>query len=128
MSSKGFEDLRVWQTAHRLVLDIYRITKFFPVEERFGLTSQIRRSSVSICANIAEGYLKSRKDFMRYLDIGRGSLEETKYHLILSRDLNYCSTTQFQDLFKICDDVGKMLYGLKTKFTHPDIGQRNTDH
>jgi len=81
----GFQDLRVWQKAHEFVLLIYDITKHFPPNELFGVTSQIRRSAVSICANIAEGHRKTNKDFLRYLDIAQGSLEETKYYLILSQ-------------------------------------------
>lgn len=98
MYIKTFQDLTVWAKGHLLVLEIYKITKFFPDEERFGLVSQIRRSSVSICSNIAEGYKKSKKDFLRYLDIAQGSLEETKYHLILSRDLNYFDINNFEKI------------------------------
>ena len=115
MKINSFQDLTVWMKAHRLVLGIYKMTKEFPTEERFGQASQIRRSAVSICANIAEGYMKSRNDFLRFLDIARGSLEETKYHLILSKDLNYCSLDQFNELFLLSDEVGKMLYALRNK-------------
>lgn len=82
MKINTFEDLVVWQKAHEMVLTIYKITKLFPEDERFGLVVQLRRSSSSICANMAEGYTKSTKDFIRFLDIARASLEETKYHLI----------------------------------------------
>ena len=110
-----FKDLRVWSKGHDLVLEIYKLTKFFPDEERFGLVSQIRRSAISICANISEGYKKSTKEFIRYLEIAQGSLEETKYHLILSRDLNYCSIQDFDKLYNLSNDVGKMLSGLISK-------------
>ncbi|MCA9406284.1 MAG: four helix bundle protein [Candidatus Omnitrophica bacterium] len=97
-----------------MVLEVYKITKVFPGEEKYCLVNQIRRSVISISSNIAEGYMKSRKDFIRYLDISRGSLEETKQHLILSYDLNYINKEQYQQLFNLSEDVGKMLYGLRS--------------
>ena len=112
MNYKTFRDLRCWQEAHKLVLAIYRATQNFPNEEKFGLSIQIRRSAVSICANMAEGFKKSRKDFVRNLDISQASLEETKYHLILSNDLGYLTLDQYQSLNNSADDVGKMFYGL----------------
>ena len=113
MKINSFKDLLVWEKAHTLVLEIYKMTQSFPGNEQFGLTSQIRRSSISVCANIAEGYVKSKNDFIRFLDIARGSLEETKCHLILSKDLGYCSEAHFNKLFSLSDEVGKMLYSLK---------------
>ena len=107
--------MRCWQEAHKLVLAIYRLTQTFPQEEKFGLSVQIRRSSVSVCANMAEGFKKSREDFARYLDISQASLEETKYHLILSNDLGYLNSEQYQNLSNLADDIGKMLYGLISK-------------
>lgn len=115
MNYKTFRDLRCWQEAHKLVLTIYRVTQTYPNEERFGLSTQNRRSSVSICANMAEGFKKSTKDFVRFLNISQASLEETKYHLILSCDLGYLSPEQYQSLNDMADDVGKMLHGLITK-------------
>jgi len=114
MKIKNFQDLIVWKKAHEMVLRIYSVTKFFPNEERFGLVTQIRRSAISICANISEGYMKSTNDFIRYMGISRGSLEETKYHLILSKDLSYIDEQTFSDLFTAADEVGKMLYKLKS--------------
>ncbi len=113
MKILNFQDLKVWQKAHNLVLEIYRLSKGFPEDEKFGLTSQIRRSVVSVPANIAEGYKKSRKDFLRFLDIAEGSLEETKYHLILAGDLGYYSKQVYPTLFDLACEVGKMLSGLK---------------
>lgn len=112
MKIQSFQDLRVWKNAHKLTLEIYKVTKDFPEDERFGLVSQIRRSAVSICANISEGTKKSTKDFVRFLCISQGSLEETKYHLILSKDLQYCNKTKFNELIDLSNDVGKMLSGL----------------
>ena len=118
MKVNGFQDLIVWQKAHELVLKIYKTTRVFPEDEKFGIVSQIRRSAVSICANIAEGGSKSTKDFIRFLDIARGSLEETKYHLILSRDLHYCTEEQFHYLFNSANEIGKMLFGLRNKLRY----------
>ncbi len=112
MSIKTFHDLHCWQKGHELVLEIYKLTKNFPSDERFGLVAQVRRSSVSICANIAEGQKKSRNDFLRFLSIAEGSLEETKYHLLLSRDLGYLNLSEYGQTIKLAGDVGKILSGL----------------
>ncbi|MCO6509373.1 MAG: four helix bundle protein [Aridibacter famidurans] len=109
MSSQTFKDLRVWQKAHELVLKIYKLSDSFPKHELYSLTSQLRRSAVSIPANIAEGYKKSGlADKARFMNIAQGSLEETRYYLILAQDLNYGSTTRLESDI---DDVGRMLYG-----------------
>ena len=88
--SKTFQDLIVWQKAHSFVLSVYRLTKTFPREELYALTSQFRRAAVSIAANIAEGFRKrSRSDKARFKNISQGSIEECRYYLILARDLDY---------------------------------------
>lgn len=115
MKFRGFEDLVVWQKGHALVLDIYQLTKYFPQDEKFGLSSQLRRSAVSVCANIVEGNKKSKKEFLRYLDIAFASLEETRYYLILSKDLQYCSFDEFQRLSVLSEEIGKMINGLISK-------------
>ena len=110
---KTFQELLAWQKAHRLVLLVYRATKVFPKEEQYGLVSQLRRSAASIPANIAEGYKRrSLKDYARFVNVAEGSLEETKYHLILARDLEYLEFERFRELLDSCDEVGKMLNGL----------------
>ena len=114
MSFKTFEGLLVWQKSHSLVLDVYNLSKTFPKEEMYGLTSQIRRSSASVPTNIVEGYRrKSNKDFSNFLNIAETSLEETKYQLILCKDLGYIETNKFKELREKCNEVGKMIYGLK---------------
>ncbi|MDO6738988.1 four helix bundle protein [Wenyingzhuangia sp. 2_MG-2023] len=106
--SKSFEDLLVWQKGHEFVLEVYKITKQFPKEEIYGLTSQFRRAAVSITANIAEGYKRlSSKEKLRFYNIAQASLEECKYFLILARDLQY--TNQFQKLNNLINEVSKML-------------------
>ncbi len=111
---KTFRDLKVWQKAHSLVLEIYKITKNFPVEERFGLISQLRRAGSSIPTNIVEGFKrKSNREYSHFLNLAEASLEETKYHFILSKDLGYLSIGKFDEMNERCDELGKMLFGLK---------------
>ncbi len=97
----------VWQKAHQLVIDIYKFSSHFPANEMYGLTSPLRRSAISIPANIAEGYKKYGKhDKIRFFNIAQGSAEETKYYLILARDLNYGDITE---LIENLEEVIKML-------------------
>ena len=84
----SFQELIVWQKAHRLVLDIYRMSRSFPREEAYGLTRQMRRAAVSVPANIAEGFRKrGNADKARFFNIAEGPLEEVRYYLILAHDL-----------------------------------------
>ena len=106
--AKTFQDLIVWQKAHQFVLAIYTATKKFPPDERFCLTSQIRRASVSIPANIAEGFSKKTKaDKARFYNISKGSLEEVRYYLILSRDLGYTANS---NLFTQLEEISRLLH------------------
>lgn len=110
---KDYEKLEVWQWAHEFTLEVYAITKSFPKEELFGLTSQLRRSSASIAANIAEGCGRdSDADFKRFLDIAYGSASESSYHLRLARDLGYCGAADFEKLNAKLASVRKMLGAL----------------
>ena len=89
-AAKSFEDLIVWQKAHAWVLLIYRLSDEFPAKENYSLTSQLRRAAMSVPANIAEGFKKRGvRDKLRFFNIAQGSLEESRYFLILARDLNY---------------------------------------
>ncbi len=102
-----FQDLIVWQKAHCFVLGVYRLTKEFPHHELYGLTSQLRRSAVSIAANIAEGFKKQgTKDKIRYYNIAQGSLKESRYYLILAKDLNYGNN---RELDVILEETSKLL-------------------
>ncbi len=106
-----FEEVIAWQRAHMFVLAVYRITKGFPSEEVYGLTSQFRRAAVSVEANIAEGYKKlSKADKLRFMNISQGSIEECRDYLLLSRDLQYIDEQQFSELFVLMEDASKMLY------------------
>jgi len=110
---KTFRDLTVWEKAHALALEIYKLTASFPPRECFGLVSQMRRAGVSIAANIAEGQKrKTTKEFSRFLNISEGSLEELKYYLILSQDLNYISPDNYKNLQPLCNEVGRLLHYL----------------
>lgn len=115
--SKSFTELIVWQKAHALALEVYKITQDFPKEEIFGITSQIRRASVSVAANIAEGYKRrSANDKARFFNISEGSLDETKYFLILARDLELIQDNK--DLLEKTDEVAKLLYSYKKAILH----------
>ena len=95
MAARSFEQLAVWQQGHELELSIYRITKRFPIEERFSLSDQLRRAASSITANIAEGFRRiSPRDKLHFYNISQGSLSETLNHLILARDLDYITAEE----------------------------------
>jgi four helix bundle protein len=107
VASKSFEDLLVWQKAHRFVLDVYQITGTFPKSEVYGLTKQLRRAATSVAANIAEGFRRQGKaDKMRFMNIAQGSLAEAGYYLILSRDLGYADISGISPLK---EEVDKLL-------------------
>jgi len=113
---QNFKELNVWNKAHLLTLEIYTISKTFPKEELYGLTSQIRRSSASIPTNIAEGCGRGGSvEFGRFLQIAIGSANELEYQLILSRDLNYFSDKDYQALSDQLLEVKRMLLGLYRK-------------
>jgi four helix bundle protein len=105
------EDLTVWQKAHNVVLDVYRVTKDFPVDEKYALVSQMKRAAVSVPANISEGFKKnSKKDKINYYNIAQGSLNELGYYIKLSNDLGFLK--DFKRIYDNVDEVGRMLAGL----------------
>lgn len=107
---RKFQDLQIWHRSHALTLEIYRVTKSFPKEEIYNLTSQMRRSSSSIPTNIAEGCGRnSNPDFARFLTIAMGSSSELEYQLILSKDLDYISLEDFNRLFEDLTEIRKMI-------------------
>jgi four helix bundle protein len=113
---KSFTELKVWEKSHLFVLEIYKVTKNYPTDERFGLISQIRRSASSVPTNIVEGFKrKGNKEFSHFLNFADASLEETKYHLILSRDLGYLTKEQFRCTYEMSEEIGRMLFGLQKK-------------
>ncbi len=105
--SKSFQDVETWKKAHVWVLTIYKITENFPKHELFSLTSQLRRAAVSVPANIAEGFKRKGKgDKIRFYNIAQASLEECRYYLILSRDLEYAETAEVAAKL---DEISRML-------------------
>ena len=109
---KSFKELIVWQKSHEMVLEIYKITKNFPKDELFVLISQIRRAAISVPANIVEGHRrKTLKDSINFYYIANASLEELRYHILLSKDLGYINETKFQQLEILMDEVSKILNG-----------------
>jgi four helix bundle protein len=107
-----FQDIIAWQKAHELALFVYKITDNFPRNEEFGLKSQIRRAAVSVPSNIAEGFKrKSKADSVHFYNISEASLEEMKYQLILSRDLKYISTGEYEAGIALAEEVGRTLSG-----------------
>ncbi len=110
---RNYRDLLVWEKAHKLTLAIYEETNAFPKEERFGLTSQVRRASSSIPANLAEGCgRRSDGEMGRFVQIAMGSGAELSYHLLLCRDLGILGTAEFARLSSDLEEVMKMLSAL----------------
>lgn len=117
---KPYKKLMAWQRGYELVLSVYRLTESFPKEERFGLTSQLRRASVSVIANIVEGSAKkSQNDFSRFLDIAKGSLWETECLLELARDLKYLKKDDYEFLEDIRAKTAYLLHRLSHSLRNP---------
>jgi four helix bundle protein len=107
---QDFRNLKVWQKAHSLTLDVYRSTRDFPIDERYGLTTQLRRSCASVPANLAEGCARASSiDFARFVNNAAGLASETDYHLLLARDLDYLSQQMYLPLFEHVSEVKRML-------------------
>src|SRR5436305_7608596 len=113
---RNYEDLVVWRKAHALTLAIYKATQCFPSEERFGFTSQIRRSCASIGANLAEGCgRRSDGEMARFVQIAMGSAAELSYHLLLCRDLGLLRAEEFNRLASATDEIMRMLSALSAR-------------
>lgn len=109
---KTFRDIIAWQKAYDLTLKIYKYTNKFPKNEEFGLRSQIRRASISIISNIAEGYKRNgKKDRIKFYNQAETSLEEVKTQSLISYDLDYFKTKEYQDLNEMQDEAGRVLNG-----------------
>ena len=116
IAAKSFEDVEIWQKAHKWVLSVYRFSEGFPKHELFGLSSQFRRAAVSVPANFAEGFKKKgRADKLRFYNIAQGSLEECRYYLILARDLGYGEVAEMQEQTVT---IGKMLNAYMTAISN----------
>jgi len=107
---RDFKELKVWQKAHRFVLDVYLQSRSFPTDERFGLTAHLRKSATSVPSNIAEGCgRESERDFARFLSIAAGSASESEYQLLLARDLGYLKHDNHRQLDGQVNEVKRML-------------------
>jgi four helix bundle protein len=116
--ARVFQDLIVWRKAHELAVGVYRYVNGFPKSETYGLSIQMRRAAVSIPANIAEGFKRSGKaDKARFMNIAAGSLEETRYYLILATDLNYGKT---DILMESLEEVSKLLHAYSRAILTPN--------
>lgn len=109
----NFEKLNVYQEAINLALDIYKLTTKFPREEKFGIIDQIRRASVSISLNIAEGTSRTKKDFCRFLDMARGSCHELIPLLKISLKLGYINKTEYENLYESIEVILKRINALR---------------
>lgn len=115
---KDFHELKVWQKAHQLALAVYRFTASFPREQLYGLTSQLRRSSSSIPANLAEGCGRNGDaEFARFCSIAAGSASELEYHLLLAKDLELMKLQEYEELVQRTTEVKRMLAALLQKLS-----------
>lgn len=109
---KDYQTLEVWRRSHQFVLEVYRLTRGLPAEEKYGLSSQLRRSASSIPANIAEGCGRSGdRELARFVEIAHGSASETEYHLLLAHDLNYIASDIHGPLADEIEQLKRMLGG-----------------
>ena len=115
---RDFKELKVWQKAHSLVLDVYRHTRGFPTEERFGLTAHLRKSAASVPSNIAEGCGRDgERELARFLTIAAGSASETEYQLLLAHDLGYLDAEHHRQLDAQVNEAKRMLNSFIQKLT-----------
>ncbi len=113
---QDFRNLKVWQRSHVLTLEVYRLSKLFPREEIYGLTSQMRRAAVSVGANIAEGSCRNGdSDFARFLQMAMGSASELEYHTLLAYDLEMLKQADYERLSTKAQEVKRMLASLLRK-------------
>ncbi len=110
---RTWRELGVWQKAHKLVLQIYELVEAFPSKEKYRLVDQLCRSAISVPANIAEGHGRhTTKEYIQFLYNARGSLEETRYHLLLARDLGYLTLEAYEKAESGAEEISRMLNGL----------------
>ncbi|MGB2869639.1 MAG: four helix bundle protein [Bacteroidota bacterium] len=118
---QDYRKIKTWQKAHRLALDVYLVTRNFPKAELYGITSQVRRASVSIPAIIAEGSgRRTRADFARFLTLSLGSVNEVEYFLLLSRDLKYLEESEYRSLIDQLVEIRKMLVSFTATIQESD--------
>ena len=113
---QDFTQLKVWQKAHNFTVNLYKMTANFPSEEKFGLTSQIRRAAVSIESNLAEGCGRNGdKEFSRFIDLAQGSAYEVRCQLFIARDLSFLSVNDFNLLITKIDEISRMMIAFQKK-------------
>lgn len=118
IEKQSFKNLIAWEKAYELTLMVYKYSQKFPASELYGLTSQLRRSAVSISANIAEGRERQhKKEFLQFLSIAKGSLGEVETYLMLAKDLNYINESVFSELEEQRKEIGRLLRGLIKSLT-----------
>jgi four helix bundle protein len=118
MEMRDFRELKVWEKAHCLTIQVYRITKNFPSDERFGLTVQLRRSAASVPTNISEGCGRdSERELARFMSIAAGSASEVEYQMLLACDLNYIQDETHKELNQQVNEVKRMLNSFIQKLT-----------
>jgi four helix bundle protein len=125
---KSYRDLLVWQRAVDLAVMLYELSNQLPKSETYGLTSQIRRSAVSIAANIAEGHARdTTRDYLRFLSIAVGSLSELETHLILCERLRYLSAVTVRPAMEAADELGKMLRSMRGTLSNRIASARESE-
>jgi four helix bundle protein len=126
---RSFRDLKVWNMSRDLAKSVYALTAEFPKHELYGLTSQMRRASVSIASNIAEGSARgTRKDFRQFLSIARGSNCELQTHFALARRLGFAASQRIDEADALSQDIGRMITGLQKYLTPPKPSKLRTDN
>lgn len=116
---QSYREMKVWQKSMDLVVEVYRLEKLLPASEKYGLSDQMRRCSVSIPSNIAEGFgRKANKEYIRFLNIARGSKFELETQLDICVRLGFLSANEVQYAFSLCTEIGKMLNSLVSKLTY----------
>ena len=124
---KSFEELIIWQESRKFANNVYKLTKEFPQEELYSLTSQMRRAAVSVMSNIAEGFdRRATKEFISFLVIARASISEVQNDLYLSLDLNYINNEDFKTYYNHAQKIGKLINGLITYLKSQTKSYTNT--
>ena len=124
----SFEEIKSWQKAHDVTLQIYQITSNDKFSKDFGLKDQIRRSAVSIMANIAEGHgRRTNNEFANFLNIARGSVSETQWHLYIAKGMNYIDKSEFDDIYFALEEISKMILALAKYLRQSSDKLRNSE-
>ncbi|MGH9240527.1 MAG: four helix bundle protein [Vicinamibacterales bacterium] len=126
MAIQSFRDLQAWQLGMEYVLAIYAVTEEFPRDERYGLTSQLRRAAVAIPSDISEGHVQGTRTYLRYVVIAMGSVAECETQIEIARRLNYARPNDFTHLDTIAGDLRRVLFGLRRSLRRKTRGVQQT--